>query len=327
MSTVERRIAVSAIIAVIALVLASLTGVAVWSALTPQQKSAGPSNPLSGTTFYRDPDSSAAKAAAADPSGDLDPITNEPAAIWLLPEQYPTATVGGRVAAVMKAASAKDEVPVFVVYGIPNRDCGNQSAGGTATSTDYQAWVAAIAKGLKGGRSVVILEPDALALSTQCGDVDERVAELRTAIATLAPTGATVYLDAGHSTWQPVGTIVQLLGAVGLGSIRGFSTNVSNFNTTADELAYDEQISSRLGGAHFVIDTSRSGNGPAPDAAFCNPPGRKLGEPPRVVTDGTPLDATLWVKNPGESDGSCNGGPPAGQWWQAGALALIAGTG
>lgn len=52
------------------------------------------------------------------------------------------------------------------------------------------------------------------------------------------------------------------------------------------------------------------------------PRGRALGDPPRAVDDGTHLDALLWVKLPGESDGSCNGGPPAGQWWQDVALEL-----
>jgi endoglucanase len=30
----------------------------------------------------------------------------------------------------------------------------------------------------------------------------------------------------------------------------------------------------------------------------------------------------LWVKVPGESDGECGGGPPAGTWWHAGAVEL-----
>jgi endoglucanase len=34
------------------------------------------------------------------------------------------------------------------------------------------------------------------------------------------------------------------------------------------------------------------------------------------------LDAYLWVKVPGESDGPCNGGPPAGSWWQEYALEI-----
>ncbi|MFF3906813.1 glycoside hydrolase family 6 protein [Streptomyces sp. NPDC001848] len=96
---------------------------------------------------------------------------------------------------------------------------------------------------------------------------------------------------------------------------------------------------------HFVIDTSRNGRGawtPAPGKysgdpeSWCNAPGRGLGPRPTADT-GVPLvDAYLWIKTPGESDGSCTrntGGtidpeygivdPPAGAWWpdQAHALA------
>jgi endoglucanase len=35
-----------------------------------------------------------------------------------------------------------------------------------------------------------------------------------------------------------------------------------------------------------------------------------------------PVDAYLWIKRPGESDGSCHGGPPAGAWWPDYALGL-----
>jgi len=34
------------------------------------------------------------------------------------------------------------------------------------------------------------------------------------------------------------------------------------------------------------------------------------------------VDAYLWIKTPGESDGTCNGGPKAGQWWADYALGL-----
>jgi endoglucanase len=97
---------------------------------------------------------------------------------------------------------------------------------------------------------------------------------------------------------------------------------------------------------HFVIDTSRNGRGawtPPPGKysgdpeAWCNAPGRGLGPRPTADT-GVPLvDAYLWIKTPGESDGSCTrntGGtidpeygivdPPAGAWWPDQAHALAA---
>ncbi|MFJ9577072.1 glycoside hydrolase family 6 protein [Streptomyces sp. NPDC101191] len=87
---------------------------------------------------------------------------------------------------------------------------------------------------------------------------------------------------------------------------------------------------------HFVVDTSRNGRGPwkpAPGTygdpeTWCNPPGRGIGARPTADT-GVPLvDAYLYVKTIGESDGSCARGtggavdpeygvvdPPAGGWW------------
>jgi endoglucanase len=64
-----------------------------------------------------------------------------------------------------------------------------------------------------------------------------------------------------------------------------------------------------------VIDTSRNGAGPAPDSPlnWCNPSGRALGTPPTAETGGAHADAYLWIKRPGESDGTCDSGdPPAG---------------
>jgi endoglucanase len=96
----------------------------------------------------------------------------------------------------------------------------------------------------------------------------------------------------------------------------------------------------------FVIDTSRNGRGPwtAPaDSSYpdpqvwCNPPDRGLGARPTVATGNGLASAYLWIKKPGESDGSCNRGiagattdpewndavdPAAGAWFPGLALDL-----
>ena len=50
--------------------------------------------------------------------------------------------------------------------------------------------------------------------------------------------------------------------------------------------------------------------------------------PPLSSTSGAAAaDGYLWVKRPGESDGTCNGGPPAGAWFESYALGLASRAG
>lgn len=95
----------------------------------------------------------------------------------------------------------------------------------------------------------------------------------------------------------------------------------------------------------FVVDTSRNGQGPwTPTASYpdpqdwCNPPGRGLGLTPTADTGNELIDAFLWIKIPGESDGECTRGlgpggvtvdpewgiidPAAGAWFKQMALEL-----
>jgi endoglucanase len=120
----------------------------------------------------------------------------------------------------------------------------------------------------------------------------------------------------------------------------------------ANTLGINQRYESLLGDveptAHVVLDTSRNGQGPWAPAAgtsypdpqtWCNPPGRGLGARPVAVPDSAfPLvDAYLWVKTPGQSDGQCNRGvagstadpewggitdPAAGAWFPQQALQL-----
>jgi endoglucanase len=117
-----------------------------------------------------------------------------------------------------------------------------------------------------------------------------------------------------------------------------FPVTLSPFAPWGDSAAqanawYAANMGTAVAKTHFVIDTSRNGAGPNSMATFasapfnqtasvintlqagnwCNPPGRGVGLRPTAST-GTPLlDAFLWVKIPGESDGQCDaaGGPRA----------------
>ncbi|MCZ2261030.1 glycoside hydrolase family 6 protein [Isoptericola sp. QY 916] len=109
-------------------------------------------------------------------------------------------------------------------------------------------------------------------------------------------------------------------------------------STAGVDSRYAEQLGDVRATTSFVVDSSRNGQGPWDPATsenvysdaedWCNPPGRGLGLRPTLDTGEPLVDAYLWIKVPGESDGQCfrgTGGPldpergmvdpPAGQWF------------
>jgi len=97
---------------------------------------------------------------------------------------------------------------------------------------------------------------------------------------------------------------------------------------------YQQNMGSAVATTHFLIDTSRNGQGPldasiyadAPynqpasvvqtltNGSWCNPPSRGLGTHPTANTDVSLLDAYVWVKTPGQSDGTCDTAGGARAW-------------
>lgn len=285
-------------------------------------------NPFAFKQQFRNPNNQGTVAAAQqspDVQQSLSAITSQPQATWLTPEGTNVSNLTGYVQSLMTAANAQHSVPVFVSYAIPNRDCGGYSAGGLS-STDYPTWIQNLAAGIGSQSAVVILEPDALAYASSCGDASTTTTLLKNAVQTFAQhQNITVYLDAGHSNWVAVPAMAKLLVASGVQQARGFATNVSNIQPLAVEQQYANALAAALpGSTHYVIDTSRNGATSAPTSQWCNPPSAGLGVTPGATFTSARQDASLWIKNPGESDGTCNGGPNAGTWWQDGALSLIA---
>jgi endoglucanase len=286
-------------------------------------------NPFAGRGLFVDPHAPAARTVrawrAAGRSADADRlarIARAPRALWLA--DWTGEDPAAEVAAHLARARAARALPVLVAYRLPDRDCGGASAGGAADAAAYRAWIDRLAAALSGPAAVIV-EPDALA-SLDCTDDPSReqrtLALIRHAAQRLAARPAVaVYLDAGHSAWQPASVMAERLERAGVARARGFSLNVSNHRRTEDELAYGRELSALTGGRHFVVDTSRNGAGPAGDD-WCNARGRALGRVPTAATGEPRADAFLWVKSPGESDGPCHGGPAAGEWWPEGALAL-----
>jgi endoglucanase len=223
-------------------------------------------------------------------------------------------------------ATSAGRLPVFALYAIMKRDCGLYSAGGARSATEYLTWIDRVAAGIGARAAVVLLEPDAIN-EVEClspSELAERLATIRDAVARLKRNPLTrVYIDAGNPGWEDADVIANRLHLAGIDAADGFMLNVSNFATTSSNVAYGREISALTGGVGFIIDTSRNGAGPAPDDEWCNPPGRVLGTNPTTNTGDPLVHAFLWVKTPGESDGTCNGGPESGEWWPEYALQMI----
>ncbi|HEX4790205.1 MAG TPA: glycoside hydrolase family 6 protein [Actinospica sp.] len=97
---------------------------------------------------------------------------------------------------------------------------------------------------------------------------------------------------------------------------------------------YAANMGDAVAATHYVIDTSRNGQGPNTMAAYaaapydqpasvvatlaagnwCNPPASGLGLRPSTNTGVPLLDAYLWVKTPGESDGQCDAAGGVRAW-------------
>ena len=201
-----------------------------------------------------------------------------------------------------------------------------------ADIASYKEFVTGMAKGIGSNRVAIVVQPDGFfawkAYETWKGKVGKKKALLPARLlAWTSKTFAqqprtTVYVDMGSEDWArgKVEPVAKFLKLSGVKYARGFSLNVSNFQTTANEVAYGRAVAAQVG-KHFVIDTSRNGLGPYGEA-WCNPPGRALGPRPTTATGNASTDAFLWIKHPGISDGPCNGGPAAGQWWADYALGL-----
>ncbi|RIV35961.1 endoglucanase [Micromonospora radicis] len=293
--------------------------------------------PPAPPVFYVDPANPAdaeaeRRAAQGDIAGAaaLRELGRRPSAKWL---------TGGpardEVDAFLGQAARSGQTPILVLHNVPQRDCGRQGKGGARSGTAYQSWVREVAAGIDGRPVIVVLEPGALpdAVTGCVADPAARIALLRDAVAVLASTGtARVYLDAGHPGWvSDAERLAAGLRRAGVDEAAGFALNVANFVRTEENVDYGHRLSDALGGGvRFVVDTSRNGDGPYPAdrvkgaPSWCNPPGRRIGEDPTTETGLDRVDALLWIKFPGESDGDCRPGEPSsGEFWAEYAISLI----
>lgn len=326
-SILRRRYVIAAFIVVIVAIAANY-GISRLGDIQPR------TNPLAGKRFYVDNERPVTKAALAagrtGKAGDaalLRRISDQPGSTWLTGPSSSDPAAQKDIASTSRTsaeARAGGSVPIYVLYAIPRRDaCAPYSQGGFQSSGQYLAWIDRILQAVKT-KAVFIVEPDAVAQTLQKNcltetETSQRYELLRTAIGRLDASGSAlgIYLDAGHSEWQPDPTVlVGPLKKSGVEKADGIAVNVSFFVATPEITSWATKLAAQTGGG-VVIDTSRNGRGVPPksatgEARWCNPAGRGLGPPPMSRTRSERIDAYLWIKNPGESDGSCSGRAPAG---------------
>eukprot|EP00833_Pecoramyces_ruminatium_P010614 jgi/Orpsp1_1/1184646/evm.model.c7180000090385.1 len=279
-------------------------------------------------------------------------VKDVPTAVWLAWEGAPA-----EVYKHLEAANGK--TVVFILYMIPTRDCNSSASAGGASNLDkYKGYVDDISNTISqypNTKVAMIVEPDTLGnLITGETEACKSVHALhKNALAYAADvfgsmSNVSVYLDAAHGMWlsdyadETAAVIKEILDKVPNGKIRGFSTNVSNYQPIYTEYEYHQKLNSALEalgitGMKFVLDTGRNGvdvyESFGKTKTWCNYIGTGLGERPRANPDPVNmplLDAYMWLKTPGEADGSSTGeradpvcaredslpgAPDAGQWF------------
>jgi len=317
-------------------------------------------NPFIGAHLFVNPDFReavlGAKAVAPQKARELELVANTSTAIWL-----DSIAKAERISRYLDEAdqerkrSGKPVVVSFVAYDLPNRDCAAKSSAGelavdrNGEALYRSAFIDPIARALAAYpylKIAMILEPDSLANLATNLDQPKCVAAANAykhgvayAISKLHLPHVAIYLDAAHAGWlgwagnrAKMGKIFkEVLDEAGGGDmIRGFATNVSNYNVLhgddgatleptnpcPDELTYVKELADSLRwagikGRGFIVDTSRNGQAGTRHrwGAWCNIAKAGLGERPRA--EPAPLvDAFLWVKVPGESDGTSDKSQP-----------------
>jgi endoglucanase len=286
-------------------------------------------NPFKGLKLWVDPESLSMLTANSlrkkepEKAKILDKIAQQPQALWVGDWNQDAKRY---IESIIGKAKADGAAPIFILYNVPGRDCGQHSAGGLKTAEEYRRWVRDVAQGAGQEKVVFVLEPDALGLLDKClskQQQQERLSIIWDAVKVLRQNpNAAVYLDAGHAHWAAAPVMAERLKGAGIEDAHGFALNVSNYVWDAENIKFGHEVSKLVGGAPFILDTSRNGNGQDPKLEWCNPPGRKLGKLPTLETGDPLIHAFLWLKRPGESDGECNGGPKAGAFWLDQALEL-----
>ncbi|KAK7700028.1 1,4-beta-D-glucan cellobiohydrolase cel6b [Diaporthe eres] len=278
-----------------------------------------------------------------------------------------TAIEGARAA---QAETRETQIVGLVLYNLPDRDCSaGESAGELVLSenglerykTEYIQPYAEKVSAATDLTFAIVLEPDSLGnLVTnmnveKCANAADAYKEgIAHAISSLQFDNVHLYIDAAHGGWlgwddnlQPTAEVFgEVVRQAGNGTrIRGYATNVSNYNpfkaeipepyteysNSADESSYATSLSPYLEAeglpTRFIIDQGRVALPGAREewGEWCNVAPAGYGIKPGTAVENPLVDSIVWIKPGGESDGQCGmeGAPRAGQWFEEYAQMLV----
>jgi endoglucanase len=227
-------------------------------------------------------------------------------------------------------------VPIFTTFFLYQAGYCETRSEILAHRHTFERQINEMAHGIGRRPAVMLLELDAVGAS-KCmqrnGALPSWEADMRYEIEkTSALPHTVVYMEAGYADSNDPRYTARVLNAVGIRKIRGFWTNDTHEDWTINEVHWGERVSRLTHGAHFIVNTATNGQGPLVPAdrvhqgneVLCNAPGRGIGPLPQVDPGYSGVDAFLWTAPPGNSSGACNGGPPAGTFWPAKAVAMSA---
>jgi endoglucanase len=280
-------------------------------------------NPLEGLRFYVDRDSpsweqwqSYRRSGQTRKANLIWKIAREPRALWF--GRFTRPDFFQKVRRRIEPARAGGAVPIFTVLRAESTSCGpGYRAGGPAEDRRIRAWYDDLARAIGDDRVVIAFEPDSLG-TLGClarSRRDDRLRVLRYGVDVLSKLpGAILYVEAGASDWVSSWRMARKLRAVGVHKAQGFMLNATHYDWTRNNIRYGLDLSRRLGGKHFIINTAENGRGPVHYKAadgrvinvWCNPGLRGLGPAPTTDTAHPKVDAYLWINRPGFGQ-SCDG--------------------
>jgi len=233
---------------------------------------ASPSNPLAGMHWgvYTDSANNGVYPAYQQASGRnrrlLAKIALRPLMYWFGPWN-PDDQIRSNVQQFIANSTGGDprllsQVAVFRLGSWEGQACPNGSWSAAAQAS-YRTWIDNFASAIGSSRVALVLQPDlAFAACAPSQAPLELVSYAARRFTALPHT--TVYIDGGVHYWPSFSQAVWMLEQAGIGSIRGFALDTTEYVSTGAGLEYGARIDQALAAAgfankHFVINTAENG--------------------------------------------------------------------